>query len=457
METELLIIGGGPGGYTAAFAAADRSMQVTVVDGRPAPGGVCLHEGCIPSKALLAASEAIEQGRAARRMGIDFGEPTIDLDRLRGWKEGVVGRMARGVAALAKGRGVRLVAGEAHLLSPTEAVIATEEGEERILFRHAILAAGSRAATPPPLAGAPGTMDAASALALEAVPPRLLVVGAGAIGLELGTAYAALGSRVTLVEQAEQLLPGVEPELVTPLARALRRRFAAIHTGCRVTSVREAEGAVRVELAGTDPVEVDRILVATGRRPNSDRLGLENTVVALDAAGFIETDAAGRTAEPTLWAIGDLTGPPLLAHRASHQGLAAVAAIAGDPAERVGPVPSVVYTAPEVAWVGEQEPPAGGRVTRFPWSASGRGATLGAQTGLTRLVWDGNGRLVGAGITGPHAGELIAEPTLGLTVGATAAQLAATCHPHPTLSETVMEAAALFTGTTTHLPPDGGR
>jgi len=387
METELLIIGGGPGGYTAAFAAADRGVQVTVVDGRPLPGGVCLHEGCIPSKALLAAAEAIEQGRAARRMGIDFGEPSIDLDQLRGWKEGIVGRMARGVASLAKARGVRLVAGEARLLSATEAVVATEAGEARIRFRHTILAAGSRAATPPPLAGVPRTMDAAGALALEAIPPRLLVVGAGAIGLELGTVYAALGSRVTVVEQAEQLLPGVEAELVLPLARGLRRRFGALHTGCRVTATTEVGGGgVRVVLEGGEEIEVDRILVATGRRPNSDRLGLENTTVALDSAGFIKTDSTSRTAEPTLFAIGDLTGPPLLAHRASHQGVAAVAAIAGDPVETTGAVPSVVYTAPEVAWVGAQTPPPGGRVTRFPWSASGRAATLGEQTGLTRLV-----------------------------------------------------------------------
>ncbi len=455
METELLIIGGGPGGYTAAFAAADRGMAVTLVERRAAPGGVCLYEGCIPSKALLTAAEAVEQGRAARRMGIDFGEPTIDLDRLRAWTEGVVGRMARGVASLAKARGVRLVAGEARLFSPTEAVVATEGGEERIRFRHGLLATGSRAAVAPPLAGVPGCMEAATALAVEAIPERLLVVGAGAIGLELGAAYAAFGSRVTLVEQQGQLLPGVEAELVQPVYRVLRRRFAAIHTGCRVASVAPEAGALRVELEGAEAVAADRILVATGRRPNSDGLGLEATGVVLDAAGFVETDGQGRTAEPTLWAIGDLTGEPLLAHRASHQGVAAVAAICGDAAQAPAPVPSVVYTRPEVAWVGAQTPPPGGRVTRFPWSASGRAATLGDQGGVTRLVWDADGRLVGGGITGPHAGELIGEATLALTLGATATQIAATCHPHPTLSETVMEAASLFTGTTTHLPPVG--
>lgn len=455
METELLIIGGGPGGYTAAFAAADRGMGVTVVDRRSEFGGVCLHEGCIPSKALLTAAEAVEEGRAARRMGIDFGEPSIDLDRLRAWKEGVVGRMARGVASLAKARGVSLITGDARLLSATEAVVATEGGKERIRFRHCILATGSRAAVAPPLIGAPGCMEAATALAVEAIPERLLVVGAGAIGLELGAAYAAFGSQVTLVEQEGQLLPGVEAELVQPVYRVLKRRFAAIHTGCRVTSVAAAVGILRVELEGAEAVAVDRILVATGRRPNSDRLGLETTRVRLNEAGFVRTDPAGRTAEPTLWAIGDLTGPPLLAHRASHQGLAAVAAIAGDGAHPPAAVPSVVYTRPEVAWVGAQTPPPGGRVTRFSWSASGRAATLGDQGGLTRLVWDGGGRLVGAGITGPHAGELIGEATLALTLGVTAKQLAATCHPHPTLSETVMEAAALFTGTTTHLPPAG--
>ncbi len=457
METELLIIGGGPGGYTAAFAAADRGMEVTVVERRPAPGGVCLHEGCIPSKALIAAAEVIEQARAARRMGIDFSEPVVDLERLRGWKEGVVGRMARGLASLARGRGVRLVRGTARLVSPTEAAVATEAGEEHLGFRHCILAAGSRAATPPPLEGLSGTLDARGALALEAIPPRLLVVGAGAIGLELGSVYASLGSRVVLVEQAEQLLPGVEGELVRPLERAARHRFAAIHTGSRVTAVTEEGGILRVTLEGGERVEVEAILVATGRRPNSDRLGLEATGVRLGAGGFVATDARGRTDEPTVWAIGDLTGPPLLAHRAAHQGLAAVAAIAGDQGHPPGPVPAVVYTAPEVAWVGAQEPPPGGRVTRFPWSASGRAATLGAQTGLTRLVWDPEGRLVGGGITGPHAGELIGELTLALGLKATAADLAAACHPHPTLSETLMEAAALFTGTTTHLPPEGDR
>jgi len=456
METELLIIGGGPGGYTAAFAAADRGMEVVLVDLRPLPGGVCLHEGCIPSKALLAAAEVVEQGRGARRMGIEFGEPAIDLDRLRAWKEGVVGRMARGLASLAQARHVRRLVGTARLLSATEAVVAGAGGEERIRFHHAILAAGSRATAPPPLAGAPGTMDAQAALALEQIWPRLLVVGAGAVGLELGGAYAALGSRVILVEQEGQLLPGVEGELVAPLARACRRQFGALHTATRVAAVREVAGGLQVVLtgAGAATVEVDRILVATGRRPNSDLLGLDTTTVALDAAGFVKTDATGRTREPTLFAIGDLTGPPLLAHRASHQAQVAVAAIGGAPTPPGAPIPAVVYTRPEIAWVGAQQPPPKGRVTHFPWSASGRGATLGDATGLTRLVWDAAGHLAGGGIAGAHAGELIAELTLALTLHATAEEIAATCHPHPTLAETVMEGAALFTGATTHLPPE---
>lgn len=460
-EAELVVVGGGPGGYAAAFRAADLGLDTVLVEASPSLGGECLHVGCIPSKALLGVAALIADTARSRVAGLDFGEPKVNLDRLRAWKNEGIGRLARGLDGLARDRGVEVVHGQARL-EDSHSLRVQGEQAEWLRFRHLILATGSRPTPLPGVAlGSPRLMDSRSALDMAELPARLLVVGGGYIGLELGTIYAALGSQVTLVELTDGLLPGVDRDLVEPLARRIRQSFAAVHLQTKVAGIEETSAGLAVRLEGDAapaPQEFDRVLIAVGRQPNSDSLGLEATKVKTDARGFVRVDPSRRTADPRIFAVGDVAGGPLLAHKAIHEGRVAAEAIAGravafDPQA----VPAVVFTDPEVAWAGlsEAEARASGitvRVARVPWSASGRAVATGRTDGLTKLVFEeGTGRLLGAGIVGPHAGDLLAEAVLGIELAALAEDLAGAIHTHPTLSETLGEAAGLFLGSPTHL------
>ena len=462
-RTDLVVVGGGPGGYAAAFRAADLGIAVTLVDLEPNPGGVCLYRGCIPSKALLHVAKLIDEAAHAGDWGVTFGPPKIDLDRLRSFEEGVVGKLTAGLGQLAKRRKIRFLQARARFVSPTRlALEALGEGDvpAELEFGAAILATGSQPSRIPGFPDSPRVMDSTAALALPDVPRRLLVVGGGYIGLELGSVYAALGSRVTVVEMLDGLLPGADDDLVRPLARRLDMRFEAIRLATKVASMKVVGDEVQVAFEGGDgPANgsFDRVLVSIGRRPSSEDLGLETTAVRVGEGGFVTVDDRMRTAEPTIYAIGDLVGQPMLAHKASHEGIVAAENVAGKKTVfEPSAIPAVVFTDPEIAWTGltEVDAKARGRaveVVRFPWAASGRATTLGRDDGLTKLVLDPeSGRVLGVGICGPGAGELIAEATLAIEMGAVAEDLAKTIHPHPTLSETVMEAAELFFGHATH-------
>jgi dihydrolipoamide dehydrogenase len=447
-EVDVVVVGGGPGGYSAAFRCAELGLETVVVDAGKRLGGACLYEGCIPSKALLHVAAVLGEAERAREFGVDFGAPRIALDVLRKWKaERVVGKLARGLAGVARGKNVEVVGGRG-VFEDSRTLRVEGDEPQKVRFGHAILATGSRPAALPGIEGGERVLDSTGALELAEIPERLLVVGGGYIGLELGQVYAALGSAVTVVELTDGLLPGVDRDLVQPLARRCERMFAAIHLGTRLTGLRETGAAVEATLAGREPERFDRVLVAVGRRPSSDDLGLASTRVRVDARGVVAIDERCRTGDPRIFAVGDVTGEPMLAHRAMRQGKVAAEALAGRPAafDNVA-VPAVVFTDPEVAWCGlsEAAATAGGqpvRVARFAWAASGRAATLGRSDGLTKIVADaGTGRVLGVGIVGPGAGELIAEATLALEAALTAEDLAATIHTHPTLSESLMEAA----------------
>jgi dihydrolipoamide dehydrogenase len=449
-EVDVAVVGGGPGGYSAAFRCAELGLETVVIDADGRLGGACLFEGCIPSKALLHVAAVVSEAERAREWGVDFGEPRISLDPLRKWKqERVVGKLARGLASVAKGKGVTVIGGRAVFEDSTTLRI---EGEslQKVRFKHAIVATGS---APAPLPGielrSDRVMDSTAALELPEIPERLLVIGGGYIGLELGTVYATLGSRVTLVEMTEGLLPGVDRDLVQPLQRRVEKLFAAVHLGTKVTALREAGGHVEATLEGQGAETFDRVLVAVGRRARSRGLGLEATGARLTERGaFVQIDERCRTHDPHLYAVGDVTGEPMLAHRAMRQGKVAAAALAGQPAafDNVA-VPAVVFTDPEIAWCGLSEAQAKSqgmetKVAKFQWAASGRAATIGRADGLTKLVADAaSGRVVGVGIVGPGAGELIAEATLAVETAALVEDVAATIHAHPTLSESLMEAA----------------
>ncbi|HKB25267.1 MAG TPA: dihydrolipoyl dehydrogenase [Methylomirabilota bacterium] len=432
-EVDVAVVGGGPGGYTAAFRCAELGLETVVVDEGRRLGGACLFEGCIPSKALLHVAAVLAEAERAREFGVDFGEPRVSLDPLRKWKsERVVAKLARGLASVAKSKGVEVIGGRA-VFEDSRTLRVEGEAPQKVRFKHAVVATGSRPATLPGLTG-PRLMDSTAALELAEVPDRLLVVGGGYIGLELGQVYAALGSKVTLVEMTDGLLPGVDRDLVQPVARRCEKLFAEIRLGTKATP----------EVAAG----FDRVLVAVGRRPASAGLGLETTRARPDDRGFLAVDAQCRTAEPHILAVGDVTGEPMLAHKAMRQGVVAAEAIAGRPAafDNVA-VPAVVFTDPEVAWCGLTEAQAqregrAVKVTKFQWAASGRAATLGRSDGLTKLVADPDaGRVLGVGIVGPGAGELIAEGALAVETALTVEDLAGTIHAHPTLSETLMEAA----------------
>ena len=460
-STQLAVLGAGPGGYAAAFYAADLGMQVTLVDEEKNPGGVCLYRGCIPSKALLHVARVVDEARHASRWGVTFPEPAIDVARLRAFKQGVVDKLTGGVGQVARMRKVTFLQGRATLTGPNAMTIAGAGGSSELRFDHCILATGSSPTKIPSLSiDSPRMLDSTSALDLPDIPGSLLVIGGGYIGLELGTVYATLGSRVSVVEMTPGLLPGADRDLVGVLRKRLDALLAAIMLDTRVTQVTEEAAGIRVRFEGAGAGEqvFDRVLVAVGRRPNSRVPGLESTHVGIDAKGFIETDGQRRTAEPTIFAIGDVAGEPMLAHKASHEARVAVDAILGRKAvfEPLA-IPAVVFTDPEIAWAGltEAQAQAEGReveIAKFPWAASGRAITIDRPEGLTKLVLEPNtGRVLGVGIAGAGAGELIAEGVLAIEMGATAEDLALTIHPHPTLSETLMESAEVFFGQSTHV------
>ena len=462
-STQVAVVGGGPGGYAAAFLAADLGMRVTLIDDAPNPGGVCLYRGCMPSKALLHVAKVVTEAREARNWGVDFGEPALDVDRLRSWKDESVARLTGGLGQLSGQRGVTYLQGRAELSGPTSArVRAADGGVTALEFEHAILATGSRPAAPGPLAlDSDRVWDSTRALELPSVPGSLLVVGGGYIGLELGSVYAALGSRVTVVEMTAGLLPGADRDLVAVVARRLGGACEAVLLETTVTALAEDGDGVSVTLKGKDGESAqrfDRVLVAVGRVPNSDVPGLDRTAVARDSRGFVAVDGQRRTAEPTIFAVGDLVGEPMLAHKASHEARIAVEAIAGHKAVfEPAAIPAVVFTDPEVAWCGLTETQARAEeraveVARFPWGASGRAVTLDRPAGVTKLVVEaGSERILGVGIAGSGAGELIAEGVVAIEMGATASDLRLCIHPHPTLSETLMESAEVFFGQSTHV------
>jgi len=447
-EVDVAVVGGGPGGYTAAFRCATLGLETVIVDAGKRLGGACLFEGCIPSKALLHVAAVLGEAERAKEFGVDFGAPRISLDPLRKWKsERVIGKLARGLGAVAKGKQVEIIGGRA-VFEDSRTLLVQGDEPQKIRFQHAIVATGSR---PAPLPGidlvSERVMDSTAALEVPEIPERLLVIGGGYIGLELGQVYAALGSAVTLVEMTDGLLPGADRDLVQWLARRVEKQFQAVKLGTRVESLRETSRGIEARLGGEAAV-FDRVLVAVGRRPQSEDLALDTTHVRRTARGFIEVDARGATADPRIFAVGDVTGEPMLAHRAMRQAHVAAEAIAGRPVAFDNVVvPAVVFTDPEIAWCGLTETQAAAqgvtvRVAKFQWAASGRATTLGRADGVTKLVVDPeSGRVLGAGVAGPGAGELIAEAALAVESALLAEDVAVTIHTHPTLSETWMEAA----------------
>jgi dihydrolipoamide dehydrogenase len=450
-EVEVAVLGGGPGGYSAAFRCAELGLETVVIDAAQRLGGACLFEGCIPSKALLHVAAVLSEAERAKEFGVDFGEPRISLDPLRKWKqERVVGKLARGLTSVAKAKGVEVIGG--HGVFEDSSTLRIEAGEtlRKVRFKHAIVATGSRPSGLPGLDGVgERIMDSTGALELPDIPERLLVIGGGYIGLELGTVYATLGSRVTLVEMTPGLLPGVDRDLVQPLQRRVDRMFAAIHLQSKVTALRETGSEIEADVEGRSTERFDRVLVAVGRRAQSEGIGLEVTRARrTERGGFVQVDERCRTEDPRIYAVGDVTGEPMLAHRAMRQGKVAAEALAGRPAafDNVA-IPAVVFTDPEIAWCGLSEAEANNqglavKISKFQWAASGRAATIGRSDGLTKLVADASsGRVLGVGIVGPGAGELIAEATLAVETAALIEDVAVTIHAHPTLSESLMEAA----------------
>lgn len=458
----LAVLGAGPGGYPAAFHAAERGLDVTLIDTRPQPGGVCLYEGCIPSKALLHVAKLIREARHASEWGISFGEPQIDLDQLRDWKDGVVLKMTNGLGLLRRQHHVHYQQGFGRIRDANQLNIESNGEVLPFDFDALIIATGSSAAIPRPLQlDSELVMDAAQALELPDVPDSLLVVGGGYIGLELGTVYAELGSTVTVVESLPDILSGVEHDLVRVLKRSLRSRFAETLVNTTVVSLTEVDQGIEAVLADDAGVErtetFDRVLIATGRRPNSAGLGLHRTKAHVDDHGFIVTDMQRRTAEPSIFAIGDVAGEPMLAHKATAEASVAIEAILGEPAMfRPLAVPAVIFTDPEIAWCGLSQADASAidveaTTVSFPWAALGRASASGRNDGLTRLVIEqGSERVLGMQIVGPGAGELIGEGVLAVEMGARASDLAESIHAHPTLNESIMEAAQLFFGRSPH-------
>ncbi len=461
-SVQVAVLGAGPGGYAAAFYAADLGMQVALIDEEKNPGGVCLYRGCIPSKALLHVAKVVDEARHAGNWGVTFTEPSIDVNKLRTYKQGVVDKLTAGVGSVARLRKVKFVQGRATLAGPKSLKVAGASGETEVQFEHLILATGSHPTKIPSLSlDSPRMMDSTSGLELPDVPKSLLVIGGGYIGLELGSVYATLGSKVSVVEMTPGLLPGADRDLVQVLEKKLKKLFANIMVNTKVVKVAEEGQGIRVTFEGevAEKEQVfDRVLVAIGRRPNSKIPGLETTRVKVDAKGFIETDAQRRTAEPNIFAIGDVAGEPMLAHKASHEARVAVEAIAGHKAVfEPQAIPAVVFTDPEIAWCGLTEAQAQAEgiefeVAKFPWGALSRAITVDRPEGLTKLILEkSTGRVLGVGIAGSGAGELIAEGALAIEMGASAEDMKLVIHPHPTLSESLMESAEVFFGQSTHV------
>ncbi len=469
LHAQVVVLGAGPGGYTAAFRAADLGLQVVLVERYPDLGGVCLNVGCIPSKALLHTAKLITEAEESAEHGLSFGKPKIDLDKLRAWKANdVVAKLTGGLAQLAKQRKVTVVQGTAQFSGPNSLQVTGADGAvQTISFDNAIVAAGSQVIKLPFQPDDPRVMDSTGALALADIPKRLLVIGGGIIGLEMGTVYDALGSRVTVVELGGQLIPGCDADLVRPLAKRMEKRFEQILLNTGVTGMEAKKDGIHVTLkagegtqTSTSSAVFDRVLVAIGRRPNGKLIGAEAAGVAVDERGFIAVDKQMRSNVPHIFAIGDIVGQPMLAHKAVHEGKIAAEVIAGHKVEfQALAIPSVAYTDPEVAWVGvtESEAKAQGieyEKGAFPWAASGRALSIARTEGMTKLIMDkASGRVIGAGIVGINAGELLAEAVLAIEMGATAEDIGLTIHAHPTLSETICFAAEMAEGTITDLLP----
>ncbi|MDO8292958.1 MAG: dihydrolipoyl dehydrogenase [Gallionella sp.] len=464
LHAEVLVLGAGPGGYTAAFRAADLGKQVILIERHASLGGVCLNVGCIPSKALLHVARVINEAGEASQHGVTFGKPKIDVDQIRSWKEGVVTKLTGGLKQLAKQRKVQVVQGEAKFATPNSLVVATAEGDKTISFDHAIIAAGSSAARIPGFPyDDPRLIDSTGALQLQDIPKRMLIVGGGIIGLEMATVYDALGSKISVVELADGLIPGADRDLVRPLHKRIEKRYEAIYLKTKVTKIEPQKNGLKVTFEGEQVPEsqlYDRVLLAVGRHPNGRDIGAEAAGVTLDERGFITVDQQMRTNVPHIYAIGDIVGEPMLAHKASHEGKVAAEVIAGHKAffEPLT-IPSVAYTDPEIAWMGLTETQAKAQgiayeKANFPWAASGRALSIGREEGATKLLLDPQTRrILGAGIVGANAGELIAEAVLALEMGADMEDIGLTIHPHPTLSETLGFAAEMAEGTITDLLP----
>jgi len=462
IECQLVVLGSGPGGYSAAFRAADLGVDTVLVERYGTLGGVCLNVGCIPSKALLHAAAVIDEAAAMAAHGVSFGAPKIDLDKLRSFKSKVVGQLTGGLATMAKQRKVRTLVGTGMFVSPHEMEVQTAEGTKLIRFEHAIIAAGSQSVKLPAFPwDDERVVDSTGALELKDVPKNLLVVGGGIIGLEMATVYSALGSAVTVVEFMDQLIPGADADLIRPLAKRLGSRLKGVHLKTKVVSAKATKKGIEVGYEGDSIPETtlfDRVLVAVGRSPNGNKIGADKAGVAVNERGFINVDTQMRTNVPHIYAIGDLVGQPMLAHKATHEAHVAAQAVAGQKSHfdaRV--IPSVAYTDPEIAWVGVTEREAKEKglkvgVGKFPWGASGRAIGIDRTEGFTKLIFDEDThRIVGAGIVGVHAGDLISELALAIEMGAEAADIALTIHPHPTLGESVGMAAEVYEGTITDL------
>lgn len=465
LQCQVLVLGSGPGGYTAAFRAADLGLDVIMVERYPELGGVCLNVGCIPSKALLHAAEVIEQAEHFAQFGIEFGKPKIDLDGLRKYKSGTVGKLTQGLKGLAKQRKVRVVHGVGRFVGSHVLEVAGPDGKQTIGFEHAIIAAGSKVVRLPDFPwDDPRVMDSTGALELADIPKRLLVVGGGIIGLEMACVYDALGTKVTVVELADSLMLGADRDLVRPLEKRIRKRYENIFLKSKVTEAKASQKGIEVRFEGEakDLPETDvfdRVLVAVGRSPNGRDIAAEAAGVQVSERGFIDVDSQMRTNVAHIFAIGDIVGQPMLAHKATHEGKVAAEVIAGQKVHfDARAIPSVAYTHPEVAWMGvteEQAKKDGIEYTKgvFPWAASGRALALGADDGMTKLLFDGEGRVIGAGIVGPMAGDLISEAMLALEMGADMEDIGLTVHPHPTLSESVAFAAEVAHGSITDIMP----
>jgi dihydrolipoamide dehydrogenase len=461
IRTEIVVVGSGPGGYAAAFYAADLGKKVVLVEREKVLGGVCLNRGCIPSKALLHAAHGVMSARESERRGIAYGAPSIDVAKLRNWKNGILNRLSGGVAQLAKMRGVQVMQGRGYFEDSRTLRVETDQGQQFVKYDHAIIAVGSKPAMPRDFdLGNPRVMTSTEALEVEDIPENLLVIGGGYIGMELGTVYATFGSKVVLVEALDGILAGADPDLARPVVAYAKKAFKEVRLRTKVSKMSTSGKHIKVEfnVDGQKKEELyDRVLVAVGRSPNADDLGLENTKVSFDEKGFIHVNEKQQTTDPAIYAIGDIAGGVLLAHKATKEGRVAVEVIAGQESSFVGvTIPAVVFTDPELAWCGLTEVEAKAKglevaVAKFPWAASGRALSFDHPEGLTKLIIEPDSeRILGVGIVGYGAGELIAEGVLAVEMGATAKDLALAVHPHPTLSETIMEAAEAFYGHATH-------